>query len=299
MADFEDGDVAAYESDARAMGWRPLEEFKGDPEKFVDAKTFVERGQTYLPLLKADNKRLSGDLLRLQTEVSALKEMLEESHSSLEALKEFHEEDVAKRVKAAKADVRVALARASEEGDHAQVAVLTEQLTELQVAEQDATRAAKESKETSADAASGKKGTQVDYTKAAWFTSWQSENSWYGKDIVKTGIANVVAQQMRAAGINLIEREFLDKMVEVTEAEMEKVGLQARRSHPSKVEGSHGGASGSSAGGESFSDLPADAKAACISQARKMVGPNKAFKTDKDWQKYYTEIYFKQEAKTR
>lgn len=49
-----------FETEARAMGWQPATEFKGDPGKCVDAKTFVERGETMLPFLKkalADEKR--------------------------------------------------------------------------------------------------------------------------------------------------------------------------------------------------------------------------------------------------
>lgn len=47
-----------WESDARAMGWSPEEEFKGDKKQWIDAKTFVERGEQMMPILKAQNKAL-------------------------------------------------------------------------------------------------------------------------------------------------------------------------------------------------------------------------------------------------
>lgn len=45
-----------YEAEALELGWRPPDEFKGDPARCVDAKTFVERADTVMPLLK---KKLS------------------------------------------------------------------------------------------------------------------------------------------------------------------------------------------------------------------------------------------------
>ena len=36
-----------YEGEAREMGWRPKEEWQGEPEKWRDAKEFVERGELY------------------------------------------------------------------------------------------------------------------------------------------------------------------------------------------------------------------------------------------------------------
>ena len=36
-----------YEGQAREMGWRPKDEWEGEPEKWRDAKEFVERGELY------------------------------------------------------------------------------------------------------------------------------------------------------------------------------------------------------------------------------------------------------------
>lgn len=37
---------------AKAMGWVPKEEFRGDPTRWTDAQAFVERGENILPVLK-------------------------------------------------------------------------------------------------------------------------------------------------------------------------------------------------------------------------------------------------------
>ena len=55
-----DGEQAAapVEQEARTLGWVPAEEFKGDPNRWVDAETFVERGHTVMPILRKNNERL-------------------------------------------------------------------------------------------------------------------------------------------------------------------------------------------------------------------------------------------------
>ncbi len=47
-----------YEKEARDDGWVPQEDWKGDPERHVDAKVFVERGEKISGILKSKNKRL-------------------------------------------------------------------------------------------------------------------------------------------------------------------------------------------------------------------------------------------------
>ena len=40
-----DADVSAIETEARQQGWKPLEEFEGNPEHWRDAQEFLEFGQ--------------------------------------------------------------------------------------------------------------------------------------------------------------------------------------------------------------------------------------------------------------
>ena len=55
-ADSEATSQAGIEAEARKMGWLPESEWMGAPPKygFVDAQTFLERGETILPILKAN-----------------------------------------------------------------------------------------------------------------------------------------------------------------------------------------------------------------------------------------------------
>jgi hypothetical protein len=49
---------ATYESEARQQGWMPQEEFKGDPDRWTDAETFVRRADEVLPILKKRDRIL-------------------------------------------------------------------------------------------------------------------------------------------------------------------------------------------------------------------------------------------------
>ena len=65
----EDAPQISYEEKrARAMGWRPKEEFKGDPDKWVDAAQFADNADKSLPLAKAEARRALEVELREETE---------------------------------------------------------------------------------------------------------------------------------------------------------------------------------------------------------------------------------------
>ncbi len=59
-----------YEKEARDDGWVPQEDWKGDPEKHVDAKVFVERGEKISGILKSKNKRLEDRIDSLTSTMS-------------------------------------------------------------------------------------------------------------------------------------------------------------------------------------------------------------------------------------
>lgn len=57
-----------FETEARSHGWTDAEAFKGDPERWVDAETFVKRADEVLPLLKKRdeaNRRKIADLEKM------------------------------------------------------------------------------------------------------------------------------------------------------------------------------------------------------------------------------------------
>lgn len=79
----------AIEAQARRMGWRPKEEFSRTPERWVDAKTFVERGMTELPVLRDRYRKLDGQFTGVTKELEATKTTLAEQGRVLVELREM------------------------------------------------------------------------------------------------------------------------------------------------------------------------------------------------------------------
>lgn len=72
-----------FEAEARVQGWKPAEEFTGDPAKHKDAETFVKDGESRLALSNARNGHLSTSLdasnrryKRLEKDFEQLKGMM-------------------------------------------------------------------------------------------------------------------------------------------------------------------------------------------------------------------------------
>lgn len=60
----DDAEQLALEARARDLGWHPFAEYRGLPGKWVDAKTFIQRGEEILPIVRANNHRLEEQLKR-------------------------------------------------------------------------------------------------------------------------------------------------------------------------------------------------------------------------------------------
>lgn len=70
-----DDDDTDWETEARAEGWVPEGEWEGAAPKhgFLAAKEFVQRGRDVLPIVKAKNRRMEGELAALRSELTDLK----------------------------------------------------------------------------------------------------------------------------------------------------------------------------------------------------------------------------------
>ena len=90
-ADDELGEVST-EDRARAMGWKPQHEYRGDPRRWTDAAEFIAHGEDQLPILRDQNRRMSEKIARFEGEVSTLRNTVAEQ---AEAVK--HAMDLARR----------------------------------------------------------------------------------------------------------------------------------------------------------------------------------------------------------
>lgn len=277
MSDSEHDDV---ELRAKKMGWQPQEEFKGDPEKWRPAAEYVERGETFLPIVKAENAKLLREVDKAKADAAEAKRLFTASQEAIAELQKFHTEDTARQVAKAKADLKAGIRDARKEGDSDREDELREQLDELSAAAAAAPPVAP---------APTPPQPAIDPA----FIDWRRDNDWFEQDDNKTALMMAAAQRLRKDPANntLVGRDFYDRAA--YEAETVLNGRPGRSQ--SKTDAGRPRPQG---GGEPppsrrlYSDLPADARTACDKLDKKLVGEGKAFKDQGAWRKHYVEQYF-------
>lgn len=277
--------MSDVETQARELGWVDKDSFKGDPDKWIDADTFVKRGQEIMPLLKANNKRLQEKVDKLSAENQRTQQLLIAATESIEALKETTSKAAIADLKKNRKEMVERVKEAREDGD-----------VETEIQLQKAIQEADDAIEQSAKPAKEKKATEseTDPAQNPEFRGWAEDNPWFGQDRRKTALALAIAGEMRANGDKTEGRKFFDK---VTEELNKTLGIDpdASRKAPSKVEGESRSAASGGKRGKSYADLPADAKQVCDRQAAKLVGPGRAFKNEDAWRVHYATKYFEGE----
>lgn len=267
---------------AREMGWRPREEFRGDPEKWVDAETFVSRGEHYIPIINADRRKLREKAEELEAGLRETRDLLRASQEAIEELKKYHADDTRRQVEAARKQLIEQLKEARDSGDVDAELKLQRQLNKAEAA-----------LEAEPPAPSPAPAAAPAPVKDPDFEAWLAENQWFTTSPRKRGLAMGVADEIKSdpATKHLTGKAFYQKLSEELEKEP---GFGGDR--PDKVSGGrpNGGSAPSSGGSRTrtYADLPSDAKAACDQQERRLVGPGRAFKDQAAWRAYYTQTYF-------
>jgi len=244
------------EDRAMAMGWTPQTQFKGDPDKWVDAETFVKRGEEFLPFLKANNRRLEQAHDRAVAKIAALEKAVQ---TSIQHISRADQRAYAK----ARADLDAELEQYAAAGNVEAVKAVTKDILDLQ-------------NETTAKADDGASTTPAE------MVAWQEANPWYGTDRAMTAATRAIADDVFEEGYTgkaqlaevdrRIRAEFPAKFAKPTNPNrrlpgaVEGVGTAPRRS------------------GKTYSDLPAEARAMCDSFVRDIKGFTKEkFVADYDW----------------
>lgn len=267
-------------AEAKVMGWKDKPEFKGNPEHWVPADQYVEKGRHVLPIVTAHNQELRGQLQRTNQQVEAVAAALRAANATIDALQESHDKDVQTQVQEAKENLKKELEAASRDGDHAAVADITSKMAELNTAV--ATPPDKKQQQQQ----------QQQQQLAPEIVAWYAENPEFTKDRRQISLANAIAAELRAAGDTTTGRAFMDK---IRDEARKALGL-TKEGLPSRTEAGNGGGSrgNSSGAGRTYADLPQDAKDACDKQSKRLVGPNRAHKDEASWRASYTRQYFKE-----
>ena len=274
---------------AREMGWTPKEKFRGNPDKWVDAETYVERGEHVLPILRADRDRLRRELLTRDEKIGTLTQQLTTTASIVKDLQGHFDTKLQSELAAQRKSLKSQLKEAVEDRDTDAELEIREELDQLTTAEREAADRAKKNKDKLTTPAPTDLDPQPKLSDD--FMAWQKDNPWYGgkepEDRKRTKAIMRIAEDLRDEGEKSTGRDFMDLCLE----ELEKTEGTSERRSTSKVEGGNPRNNGGSQTG-SYGSLPAAAKAACEEFAQDLVGEGKVYKTLKDFQTYYAKTYF-------
>lgn len=228
-----DGALSPVEQ-ARTLGWKPQDEFKGNAEDWVDADAFLAAREDNLAIAKRDSKRLS-------RENSELTRKLANAQKMIDTLKGFEQ----KAYERALNDLKAQQKQAVRDGDEEAHDRISKELDELR----DSVTEAKGEK---------KQVDQREYRKV--FGEWLADNDWYAKDEVRRTYADsVIADLGPLEDYAGTTEEWLGEIAERTAARFAKKEKAAADPKVNPV----GGANGMrqpGAKGKSYTDMPADAK---------------------------------------
>jgi hypothetical protein len=236
----EQTEARDYDKEARANGWVPEAEFKGDrkPAQFLDAETFVKRGEEITPFVQKQNKQLRAEMEKKEADFAKRIERMEKAtQRAFEAAEKQHKSEIAR--------VKREQVAAVEAGDVKEFARLEKVKDEL---------------DASAPKADEKPDPATDI--ATRQEKWRADNPWFDDDFEMQEFAIKYSDFHGRKHPNL---SFEDNM-KVVEAEVrkkfpEKFGKSGGNGHAT-VDGGGSFPGASRKQGKSEADLPAEAVAA-------------------------------------
>lgn len=256
------------EARARATGWTPKEEFRGDPDRWVDAEKWNKRADELMPILKANNKKLVEDLESANSKLGATESEVSELKKTLKRMADASAKVSEREYSRALETIRKEQAQAISEGDAGRWEELEKQKDSLEKPEKI------DISETPIE----------DPGKAQ--REFMERNPWYdapGKEAM-TGYAYKKASELQANGITDPAKQL--KMVEDAVKQAFPDEFNNKRRQTQAVEGDSSKPEKKSSGKKGYDDLPAEAKTACDNFVKTIKGYTK---------EQYVKEYFSEE----
>jgi len=245
----EEKQADTIEREARAQGWVPEDEYKGDPAKWRSAEEFVERGKKITPILKERNEKLVRD-------IEAMNAKLERQGEAVQELMQYYSKSEQRAYQKAFNDLKAKQREAVETGDTAAFEAAEREIDEL----------------TKSPPPEPKKTKETPQGPPPEFDDFLEANPWYTSDPELTEYADFIGTRMMNSGI----RKPLDK-VYADIAKQVKARFPEKFENPkrSTAQAVEGAGSPPKAKGRGYNDLPSDAKAQCDRFVKEIPGFSK------------------------
>jgi len=229
--------VSEVEDRAKAMGWVPQDEFRGDPEKWRSAEEFLDIGLNYMPVLK---ERLG----KMEKDLADKTSRLERTTENLVKFTEFHKGTYKRAYNKALEDIETKKRIAAQAGDVEAYDLLSRE------AEAVHTEAAQ--LETS----------PTQPADSPVYQDWHEKNTWYTNDKDLTAYADGLAQMLREDNFVGSEAAFYGEIEKRVRANFPHKFVNPAQAQPPAVEAAGGpGELKGPAKKKKFEDIPAEDRA--------------------------------------
>ena len=158
---------------ARAMGWRPKDEWQGPPAVWKDADAFVDFADQRMPALRKENERFAGDINVMR---QAMQDMLKQNRQLQERVGQI-----------GTATLRQAHQAAMDEGDVDKATKIAKRMGAEEAAQ------AWQKQQTERQESQATQVPEQNPDELPAFKNWQSQNNWYGADQARTQYAESIA----------------------------------------------------------------------------------------------------------
>ena len=235
-------DEETVEKEAKAMGWAALEDFRGDPERWVDADTFVKRGKEQLPILKENLERLVGKIDKLEAARNEDKKTFEQFREFTTKAEERAHKQAEAAYKKELSDLKNDLKVAAREQDEAKIDRITTSIDNLKPPDPPPPVVAPTPDQ------------------APEFIDWKTKNQWYGSDPEMSIYADAMGQFVKNTHPGMIGVPFFEEVTKHVKEKFSNKFENQKKTIPAATESGIDTLPVRSKHG--FADLPEDAKAA-------------------------------------
>lgn len=254
-------EVSAAELEASQFGWVPESEYKGNPEDWKDAETFLKRG-------KEINGFLRKDLEKIKHKNQSLESELSEIRATMEEFRQYHNETEARAYKRALDDLKKQKVEAIEQGDGARVIEIDDTIESIKEAQNKPAPKVE------------KPQTNASYDEE--YFAWAKTNTWYVTNPEAQAIATLYGQEINAKYPEKKGREFLDEVTRLVKESHPEYFTNPARS-VSTVGSSSDGRSPTASKKKGYNDLPAEAKAACDKFVKQKLMTQEQYVAEYQW----------------
>lgn len=264
LEEFVDDSAPDEVEKAKTMGWKEPKEWKGNPPKngFVKAKEYLERAETVIPIMRAENKKLKDELDGARADLKSFKE---ETNKTVARMAQMSKVALDRQRTQLEDKYSAAIEAATEVGDKEQVRKLRAAEREDLKKFDEASEIKEEKTEEAKKDVNGALPADVQKTLGEWI----GENTWYTTDPEMQALANAHHGKLLKdkPGLTLSEnleetrkyvaKRFPEKFAAAEDDEEE----EEQKPRASRVEGGSRSSGGSAR--SKYSQLPADAKSQC------------------------------------